>query len=94
MEENYKEGEEQSVWRSFMAKYTRKEFVILLVIGVIVGVAVKANASSQITMGYDDYLVVKNKQSFDYTQMAQTLAEENEGGQVAAPSLGGAACGG
>jgi hypothetical protein len=65
------------------------EFLLLLALGIMVGMAVKWNASSRVTMGYEDYLVEKNVQSFQYKALAQKVAEENGG--VAGVATGGSA---
>lgn len=75
---------------------TRKSrFLILLFVGIVVGFVVKWNVSEYVTMGYEDYTIEKNKQVFDYKEMAEVVAKDSatSEGQGSAGIGTGAACG-
>ncbi len=55
----------------------KSRFLILLFVGIVVGFVVKWNVSDSITMGYEDYSIEKNKQVFNYKEMAETVAKES-----------------
>lgn len=79
------------MWK-YVHRRQKVEWVLLFVVALIVGIAVKVEASKFITIGYNDYLVEQNSQEFNYSAMAKELAKEQGGNQ--APSVaGGAACG-
>lgn len=40
-------------------------FILILILGFLVGVALKTEAKKRVTIGYNDYLVSEMKQDFD-----------------------------
>lgn len=56
-------------------------YVLIFVLGFLVGIAVKTEAKNRITIGYGDYLVKGMKQGFDLNQpvpSAPTAAPESQ----------------
>ncbi|QQS61447.1 MAG: hypothetical protein IPN70_00730 [Candidatus Moraniibacteriota bacterium] len=100
MEEKEKNDMERT--QSLFSKHGKAEFFVLLILGIVVGVIVKENISSRVTMGYEDYMIEKNVQSYDYAKMTKEVvekakAEEKEaaanGGGESQGTMNGAACG-
>lgn len=82
--------------RSFFSRHGKVEILVLLILGVVVGAIAKENISSRFTMGYEDYLVQSNRQSYDYRQMMKEVIEKSKAQQESgaqAPAGGAAACG-
>jgi hypothetical protein len=58
---------------NFFSKFIKKfkineksvNFILILILGFLVGVAVKTEAKKRVTIGYNDYLVTEMKQGFD-----------------------------
>jgi hypothetical protein len=76
---------------NFASKFIKKmnineksvNFILILILGFLVGVAVKTEAKKRITIGYNDYLVTEMKQDFDLLKKeppapAQTPAKPAE----------------
>jgi len=61
-------------------------YVLIFVLGFLVGIAVKTEAKNRITIGYGDYLVNGMKQGFDLNQPA--LSAKAPGGQPAPSGQG------
>ncbi|NCU41100.1 MAG: hypothetical protein EOM19_00015 [Candidatus Moranbacteria bacterium] len=97
MEEKMKEKEinksSSLLFSFFEGKKIR--FLILLFVGIVAGFVVKWNVSDYVTMGYEDYMIEKNTQVFDYKKMAETLAQKasNSEGEASVGIDSGAACG-
>ena len=70
--------------------------VMLLVVAIIVGVAIKSALVSRITMGFQDY-TLKNAQTFDFDAAEKRLAEKAAAaGDSSTPGVGiptGGSCG-
>jgi len=69
-------------------KITEKtvNFLLIFILGFLVGVALKSEAQKRITIGFNDYLVPKYKQ--DINLMAPVVPQNQaqpQGGQNAAP---------
>jgi len=73
-------------------KHARTEWILLFILGALVGMAVKVEASKHITMGFNDYIISDNQQDFNFAKMAKDLAEKQDDSQPSAPG-GGASCG-
>lgn len=43
-------------------------FLLIFILGFLVGVAVKTEAKKRVTIGYNDYLISQMKQDFDLTK--------------------------
>lgn len=51
-------------------------YLLIFILGFLVGVAVKTEAKKRITIGYGDYLVSEMKQGFDLMKPEQRSAPE------------------
>lgn len=51
-------------------------FLLILILGFLVGVAVKTEAKKRVTIGYGDYLVASMKQDFDLMKPEPKAAPE------------------
>lgn len=73
----------------------KSRFLILLFVGIVVGFVVKWNVSDYVTMGYEDYMIERNKQVFNYKEMAETIAKEASSNQEQGSGSAGtdASCG-
>jgi len=60
-------------------------YVLIFVLGFLVGVAVKTEAKKRITMGYGDYLVQGMKSDFDLSTPAPGAPADNSAGSQPAP---------
>ncbi|OGI26353.1 MAG: hypothetical protein A3J76_04285 [Candidatus Moranbacteria bacterium RBG_13_45_13] len=55
-------------------------YLLILILGFLVGVAVKTEAKKRITIGYSDYLMSAMKQDFDLMKPEPKVApQENQG---------------
>jgi hypothetical protein len=72
-------------------------YLLIFILGFLVGVAVKTEAKKRITIGYDDYLASQMKQDFDLMkpQISQGSSdkssannEESSKGQDESPTAG------
>lgn len=50
--------------------------ILILILGFLVGVAVKTEAKKRVTIGYNDYLVNEMKQDFDLLKEAPPAPEQ------------------
>jgi hypothetical protein len=57
------------------------ELILFLVLGILVGVAVKTEAAKTITIGFDDYKMKLQKQDYDINQLQSDLAKKNQANQ-------------
>jgi hypothetical protein len=53
------------------------EFALFLILGFLLGIVVKTEASKRITIGHDDYQVSMNQQFYNINQLQTKLREEN-----------------
>jgi hypothetical protein len=53
------------------------EFVLLFVLGVLIGVAIKTEAVKRITIGFDDYQMESSKQDFDINKLQFEAAKKS-----------------
>ena len=51
-------------------------FLLILILGFLVGVAVKTEAKKRVTIGYGDYIVRNMKQDFDLLNPEEELVPE------------------
>lgn len=91
--EEQENTEKNSLVTTLFRRRSKFDFFLLLALGIMVGMAVKWNASSRVTMGYEDYLVEENVQAFEYKELAQKVAEENGGAGAIAPGGSAGSCG-
>ena len=45
------------------------EKVLILILGILIGIALKTEALEKITIGFDDYLMTSYEQSYDLNKM-------------------------
>ena len=60
-------------------------YVLIFVLGFLVGIAVKTEAKKRITIGYGDYLVQGMKSDLDLSTPAPSAPADNSAGSQAAP---------
>ncbi|OGI27431.1 MAG: hypothetical protein A2359_01255 [Candidatus Moranbacteria bacterium RIFOXYB1_FULL_43_19] len=67
-------------------------YLLIFILGFLVGVAVKTEAKKRVTIGYGDYLVSEMKQGFDLTKpempsapSEQPVPDGNEAREAPAP---------
>jgi hypothetical protein len=63
------------------------ELILLVILGFLIGVVVKTEASRRFTIGYEDYKVAQNKQAFNIEKIEKDLVqkiseEQNSGGKI------------
>jgi hypothetical protein len=58
--------------RKFKINEKAINFLLIFILGFLVGVAVKTEAKKRITIGYSDYLMADMKQGFDLTKSTVT----------------------
>lgn len=51
------------------------ELVLFLILGILIGIAVKTEASKKITIGFDDYKMKIKKQDYNINQLQTDLAK-------------------
>ena len=54
------------------------EFVLLFILGVLLGIALKNEAARRVTIGFDDYKMNIMKSDFDINQIEKNILEEQE----------------
>ena len=54
----------------------RTEIVLILVIGVLLGIMIKAEALKRISIGFNDYKVISRTQEYDIEAIEKQLVEE------------------
>jgi len=59
--------------------------LLILILGFLVGVAVKTEAKKRVTIGYGDYLVSNMKQGFDLLKPEPQIAPEPQGAPAPTP---------
>lgn len=58
-----------------MDKYV--EFVLIFILGVLIGIAIKTEAVKKITIGFDDYQMESAKQDFDINKLQVEVTEKS-----------------
>lgn len=69
------------------------ELVLFLILGVLIGVAIKTEADKKITVGFNDYKMKIMKQDYDINKLQADLSKASQdaatsGNQEAAPTEG------
>ena len=77
MENEIQGGENENKKQSKFSSIFDTRLIALFVLGILIGVTVKTQASKTITMGYDDYRLENTKQEFDLTE-ARLQKQQNE----------------
>lgn len=84
----------RSIQDSLFARQLR--IALLLVIGIMIGIAVKTEAAQRLTIGFQDYTVAQGGAQYDLNALEEKVAQEQASGngtQQAVGLPGGAACG-
>lgn len=63
----------------------RFELVLFLILGFLLGVVIKTEASKRITIGYNDGSVVSVKQEYNFEEIEQGLIEKSKAASQQAP---------
>jgi hypothetical protein len=63
------------------------EMILLIILGFLIGVVIKTEASRRFTIGYEDYQVAQNKQAFNIEEIEKNLVqktaeEQNSQGKI------------
>lgn len=58
-----------------MDKYV--EFILIFILGVLIGIAIKTEAVKKITIGFDDYQMESAKQDFDINKLQSEIVKKN-----------------
>jgi hypothetical protein len=62
------------------------EMILIILLGFLIGVVIKTEASRRFTIGYEDYQVAQNKQAYDIEKIEKDLfqktKDENGSGTV------------
>lgn len=59
------------------------EAILFLVLGILVGIAIKTEAVKKITMGFDDYKMKMESQDYDINKLQGDLAKERAAQEAA-----------
>ncbi len=59
------------------------EVVLMLILGILIGVAAKTEAAKRITIGSDDYRMKFFANTYNFNQLEQELAQSREEAQAA-----------
>jgi len=73
------------------------EMALFLILGILVGIAIKAEASKRVTIGFNDYKIVSLKQGYDFSEIQKNLMEKQkaakENSESGEPASEGGSCG-
>ena len=53
------------------------EFVLIFILGILIGIAVKTEANKRITIGFDDYQMKLAKQDYNINQLQVEVDKKN-----------------
>ena len=53
------------------------ELALILILGILVGVAIKTEAAKRITVGFDDYKIERNSVDYDINKLQSDLTKKN-----------------
>jgi len=65
------------------------EYALFLILGFLLGIVIKTEASKRITIGFNDYQVETNREVYDVNKLQQNLIEESKN-QAASDQQGAA----
>jgi hypothetical protein len=68
------------------------ELALILVLGFLIGVAVKTEANKRITIGFNDYKMMASSSQYDISALQASLANKNDSSGASQNSSDGAAC--
>jgi hypothetical protein len=70
-------GEENAEIEQNKKKDFYVELVLLFILGVLIGIAIKTEASKKITMGFDDYQMKIARQDYNINQLQTDLTKKS-----------------
>jgi hypothetical protein len=74
--DNANNKEKVNLWKKFRITEKLVNSLLILILGFLIGVAVKTEAKKRLTIGYDDYTASQMKQGFDLTEKIPAPAEQ------------------
>jgi len=80
--ESYTEKKEKSAKKKKSDFYI--ELALFLILGILIGIALKTEAVKRITIGHDDYLMKIKNQDYNINKIETDLAEKNASASSAA----------
>jgi hypothetical protein len=81
-ESDIKEMPQKQNWRDWYV-----ELALILILGILIGIAVKTEASKRITMGFDDYKIKSSAEAYSISQLEADLKKKFEAEQASQPAL-------
>jgi hypothetical protein len=73
-------------WKKFKITENLVNSLLILILGFLIGVAVKTEAKKRITIGYNDYTSSQMKQGFDLMEKAPNPVQPNSEENGAQPN--------
>jgi hypothetical protein len=64
---------------------TKVEWILILILGFLLGVAIKTEATKRITIGFSDYKVESLRQDYDISKIQNELIEKAKSQKEAGP---------
>ena len=80
MEEEIKEAEieeQEKKSRFGKIKWINMELAFFLILGFLLGIAIKTEAAKRVTVGFDDYKISSLKQGYDFGKIQKDLAAQS-----------------
>jgi|WetSurMetagenome_2_1015567.scaffolds.fasta_scaffold1636038_1 hypothetical protein len=74
LKENFKEAE---IEKKSKPRRISTEIIFFLILGFLLGIAIKTEAVKRITIGHDDYRIDSLKQGYDFVQIQKDLSEQS-----------------
>ncbi|MFA5871347.1 MAG: hypothetical protein WC858_01365 [Parcubacteria group bacterium] len=82
--------EKPNLWKKFRITENLVNSLLILILGFLIGVAVKTEAKKRITIGYDDYTASQMKQGFNLMEKTPAPAQSvNDSGDSQQPPTNG-----
>lgn len=54
------------------------EMILILILGFLLGVTIKTEASKRVTIGFNDYKIQQAKQSYDFAAIKANLQQQSQ----------------
>jgi hypothetical protein len=70
-------------------KWLKMEMIFFLILGLLLGVALKTEAVKKITIGFDDYKISSMKQGYDFAKLQGATEKENASEEAGSESDNG-----
>jgi hypothetical protein len=87
--DNASNKEKNNPWKKFKITENLVNSLLILILGFLIGVAVKTEAKKRLTIGYNDYTASQMKQGFDLMEKIPNPAAQNANGGSGQPGSGG-----